>query len=102
MPPLATTSPQDADDATQGMGSTMRLGRFVVGRVGAGGAGWMVLKPQWRTWAHGADKTEYYKKLVTEQDPALIDVIVDVMHDDDQSDGVRLTLADILLKKNRL
>jgi hypothetical protein len=59
-------------------------------------------KPRWRTWCHGVTKAEYQKKLLEEQDPALIDVIDDVMRDDDQTDGVRITLGQVLIQKNRI
>jgi hypothetical protein len=63
---------------------------------------YFVWKPQWRMWCHGADKPEFQKRILGEQDPALADVMADVMTDADQPDTVRLSLGELLLKKNRV
>lgn len=59
-------------------------------------------QPRWRMWCHGADKEEFRAKLLAEQDPAIFAVMDEVLRDAKQSDAVRLSLAAILLQKNRL
>jgi hypothetical protein len=58
--------------------------------------------PIWRMWIHGATKKEYRDKLVGEQEPEIVPLIDQGMRDADLSDATRLTLAQILLDKNRL
>ncbi|MBL9087654.1 MAG: hypothetical protein JNM10_10990 [Planctomycetia bacterium] len=59
-------------------------------------------QPKWRMWCHGANKAEFREKILKEQDPGIVATMEDVMRDADQSDAVRVALADLLIQKNRL
>ena len=99
------TTPTDGPAPSAPAGGSRRLALIVAAVLLVGAGAWFgmrLVQPQWRTWAHGAGSEEYRKKLVAEQDPAVLDVIEDVMRDADQSDHTRLALADVLLAKNRL
>jgi hypothetical protein len=53
-------------------------------------------------WCHGADKSEFQKRILAEEDPGLADVMAKTMEDARQPDSVRLALGELLLKKNRV
>jgi len=69
--------------------------------VGAAAVAWYGFHLQWRFWCHAANKGEYAKKLLEENDPALFPIMEGVMRDADQPDGVRVALAALLLQKSR-
>jgi|GEM_PF-2940886 len=68
------------------------------------GLGWYFRKPLvlWSMWVNGADRREYYDKLMQEQDPAVLKKLEAGMRDEDKGDVVRLACANLLMAKNRL
>ncbi len=56
---------------------------------------------QWRIWIRGAEKEEYQKYLLAEQDPALVDLLADGVGNGDLGPRTRVALAQILSKKSR-
>ena len=83
-----------------------RAQRIVLGAVAAvllvGAFLWLFWPGiQWRIWIRGAEKEEYYKYLLAEQDPALVDLVADGVRNEDLGPRTRLALARILSKKSR-
>jgi len=95
------TNPALADAPS---GSRTRL--WVLGGVllvAAGAAAFLLwFQPKWRMWAHGANKPEFQRKLLAEQDPGILPVMEATMRDADSSDAVRIANAELLIQKNRL
>jgi hypothetical protein len=57
---------------------------------------------KWRVWTNGANKPEFQRYLLEEDDPKLIPLLVDGMRDSGKGDTVRVSLANVLIKKNRI
>jgi hypothetical protein len=61
---------------------------------------WRPIK--WSVWINGADKPEFQKYLLEEDDPDLIPRLVSGMRDEGKGSKVRVSLANVLVKKNRI
>jgi hypothetical protein len=57
---------------------------------------------KWGVWINGANKPEYQRYLLEEEDPDLIPKLVEGMQDSNKGTTVRVSLANVLIKKNRI
>jgi hypothetical protein len=57
---------------------------------------------KWGVWINGADKPEFQRYLLDEEDPDLIPKLVAAMRDEGKGTRVRVSLANVLIKKNRI
>ena len=103
-----TTASNDVSSAGPGApASSRRRTVVVVVLVALAGAGVVValnFKPWilWPTWVNGAYKTEYRDRIASEQDPAIIPLLVAGFRDGEMADETRITLGNLLIdKKNR-
>jgi hypothetical protein len=57
---------------------------------------------KWGVWINGANKPEYQRYLLEEEHPDLIPELVAGMQDSNKGTTVRVSLANVLIKKNRI